>query len=125
MARGGECCQGVQAVVGTKERPAHPAHRAAGKRDVEGAGRVRLACVPASGDAEGVDWGPAAHGEYSLHALVGTVGDDFSGFRHGSHEVMELPLDRYQIVEDVGMIKLDVIQYCGAGPVMDEFRALV
>src|SRR5690242_13193615 len=38
---------------------------------------------------------------------------------------MELPLDRFQIVEDVRMIELEIIQNRGPGTVMDELRALV
>jgi hypothetical protein len=39
--------------------------------------------------------------------------------------VVELPLDRCKIVEDVCMIELKIIQNCGPRPVMDELRPLV
>ena len=39
--------------------------------------------------------------------------------------MVELPLDRRKIVEDVGMIELKIVQDRGAGTVMDELGALV
>ena len=39
--------------------------------------------------------------------------------------MVELPLDRRNIVEDVGMIELKIIQYGGPRSVMNELRALV
>src|SRR5579859_4132960 len=45
--------------------------------------------------------------------------------RHYSHEVRKLSLDRCQIIEDVGMIELQIIQNCGLWAVMHEFGALV
>ena len=95
------------------------------KRDFEGAGLIGLARLPAGLDAESLHRRPAPEGEHSLHALVGAVGHDFAGSRHSPHEVVKLPLDRLQIVEDVGMIELDVVQYCGARAVVDELGALV
>src|SRR5438046_10605844 len=38
---------------------------------------------------------------------------------------MKLALDRCKIGEDIGMIELQVVQYCSAGAVMNELRALV
>src|SRR5918994_2051171 len=100
------------------------AERVSGKRDFEAAVGVGLASLPSVRNAEGFNRRPASHCKYSLHALLRPIGDDFPGTRHGSHEVMELPLDRGKIVEDVGMIELDVVQNRGAGTVVDELRAL-
>src|SRR5262249_30984207 len=53
------------------------------------------------------------------------IGDDQTRPRDSSHEMVELPLDRGKIVEDVCMIELEIIQYRGPGPVMHKFGALV
>ena len=45
--------------------------------------------------------------------------------RHGAHEVVELALDRGQVVEDVGVVELEVVEDRGARPVVDELAALV
>src|SRR5437773_11639568 len=38
---------------------------------------------------------------------------------------MKLALDGGKIGEDIGMIELQVVQYCSAGAIMNELRALV
>src|SRR5881394_3487475 len=45
--------------------------------------------------------------------------------RHYPHEVVKLPFDRCKIVEDVGMVELQVIQNRGLWTVLHEFGALI
>ena len=45
--------------------------------------------------------------------------------RHRAHEVVELALDRRQVVEDVGVVELEVVEDRRARPVVDELAALV
>ena len=45
--------------------------------------------------------------------------------RHGANEVMELALDRGQVIEDVGVVELEVVQQRRAWPVVNELAALV
>jgi hypothetical protein len=47
------------------------------------------------------------------------------GWRHGAHQVVELALDRGQVVKDVGVVELQVVQHGGARAVMHELAALV
>ena len=38
---------------------------------------------------------------------------------------MKLPLNRSKITEDIGMIKLQIVENCGFGAVVDELGAFV
>ncbi|MNT72665.1 hypothetical protein D3C72_2112910 [compost metagenome] len=53
------------------------------------------------------------------------IGDHATGRWHGAHEVVKLPLDRRQVVKDVGVVKLQVVEHGGAGPVVHKLAALV
>ena len=75
--------------------------------------------------AEALHLAPAAHREDALQRLVARVDDEPAAGRHGAHEVMELALDRRQVVEDVGVVELEVVEDRGARPVVDELAALV
>ena len=63
--------------------------------------------------------------QHALQRLVAGVDDQPAARRHGAHQVMELALDRRQVVEDVGVVELEVVEDRGARPVVDELAALV
>ena len=63
--------------------------------------------------------------EHALQRLVAGVDDQPAARRHGAHQVMELALDRREVVEDVGVVELEVVEDRGARPVVDELAALV
>ncbi|MCY1176840.1 hypothetical protein D9M73_171270 [compost metagenome] len=73
----------------------------------------------------GLHRGPAAHADHTLQRLLGGRVDDQAFAGDSPHQVVELPLDRGQVREDVRVIELKVVQDCRARAVMDELRALV
>ncbi len=75
--------------------------------------------------AEALHLAPAAHREDALQRLFARVDDDAAAARHGAHEVMELALDRREVVEDVGVVELEVVEDRRARSVVDELAALV
>ncbi len=58
-------------------------------------------------------------------AFLQAVDHDPAGRGHGPHQVMELAFDRGEVVEDVGVVELQVVQDCGARSVVHELAALV
>jgi hypothetical protein len=88
------------------------------------AGRVRRTRLPPARDTDAFHRRPGALGEDAVQGRV-LAGDDQSRFRHYPDKVVKLPFNRGKIIEDVGMIHLQIVQYCGAGAVMHEFGALV
>src|SRR3546814_3317938 len=51
--------------------------------------------------------------------------DDQPFSRHGTHQMMELPLDGAEIREDIRVIELQIVQDGSTRAVVDEFAALV
>ena len=89
---------------------------------LERAGRTPgflLACT------EALHLAPATHREDALQRLVARIDDEAALPRHRAHEVVELALDRGEVVEDVGVVELEVVEDRGARPVVDELAALV
>src|SRR6185369_543517 len=119
--------QRVELVVLAEERPLDAGDLEAAAQHVE---RVRLAAraqhsgrlLPA---AEALHLAPAAHREDALERLLARVDDDPAAAGNGANEVMELALDRGEVVEDVGVVELEVVEDRGARPVVDELAALV
>ena len=115
---------------------------ALGRADLE-AGSVRRECVrreraacagvgaaPGSGVASGGGVAsdpdhlrPASHGEHPLH--LGAARDDAPARGNGADEVVELPFDGREVVEDVRVVVLEVVDDEGARAVVDELGALV
>src|SRR5438270_8797388 len=125
MASRSDCGQRIHAVVRPHllpgQAPEHPALPGNLKTPL----RIRFARLPAPRHAETLHRGPASLLEHSPQSRVSTVRDNQPGAWHDPDKVMELALDRCKIGEDVGMIELQVVQYCSAGVVVDKLRALV
>ena len=51
--------------------------------------------------------------------------DDQPATRDGAHQMMELALDLTEIVEDVGVVELQVVEDQGAWSIVDELGALI
>ncbi len=127
MLGGADRRQRVHLVVLAEQLPLDPGDLQAAAKHVEG---VRLAAraqhaglfLPA---AEALHAAPAAHRQHPLQRLVAGVDDQAAARRHGAHQVVELALDRRQVVEDVGVVELEVVEDRGARPVVDELAALV
>src|SRR5262249_19226885 len=90
----------------------------------EAAVSVGFSRLPAPRHADPLHGRPGTLSEYSIQRGVPSS-DDQAGMRHDPYKVVKLPLDRRKIVEDVRMIHLQIVQYCGAAPVVNELRALV
>src|SRR5690606_26018437 len=73
----------------------------------------------------GLHRGPAAHAQYSLDGLLGgrMYNQPLTG--NGAHQMMKLPLDRFQIREDIRVIVFQIIENRRARTVVDELAALV
>ena len=48
-----------------------------------------------------------------------------SGAGHGAHQVVKLALNGSQVVKNVGVVKLQIVQHGGTGPVVHKLAALV
>ncbi len=68
---------------------------------------------------------PAAHRHRLFQIDVVFRVDDASLTRHDAHQVMELFLNRFQIVKDVRVIKLKVVEDQGSRAVMHKFGTLI
>jgi hypothetical protein len=80
---------------------------------------------PVAALADGLRRRPAAHGQHLVHGRLAGGMHDQPAARHGAHQMMELALDHGQIIEDVGVIELQVVDDQGARAVVDELGALV
>src|SRR3954452_10836869 len=89
--------------------------------DFELAFRGLRAGFPSNRRVEPLDRRPRALAEHARNRWVSYIRHEQPAFRHGPHEVVELPLDRGKIVEDVAMIELNVIQNGGALTEVNEF----
>ena len=124
---GGDRGERVELVVLAEQRPLDARDLQAAAQDVE---RVRLAARAQHAGrflaaAEALHLAPAAHREDALERFVARVDDEPAARRHGAHEVVELALDRGEVVEDVGVVELEVVEDRRARPVVDELAALV
>ena len=121
---GRDRCQRIELVVHPRELPVDLPDRQPALENLE---TVRL--TPrrkvAHGGAETADLAPAAQVQDARQAFLQSVDHHASGGRHRAHQVMELPLDRREVVEDVGVVELQVVQHRRARPVVDELAALV
>src|SRR5258706_4795181 len=87
--------------------------------------RADRICAPAIAHAKPFHCAPAAESEDAINRRVGTVDYELAGSGYRSDEMMELSLDRCKIGEDVGMIKLYIVQNRQPGPVVDHLGTLV
>jgi len=84
-------------------------------------GREAFCC----GAAEKYPLTPAALGQHARQAVFAAIDNNPAGAGHRAHQVVELAFDRRQVVEDVGVVELQVVQDGGARAVMHELAALV
>src|SRR6266513_2065274 len=68
------------------------------------------ACTPAIAHAKPFHRAPTAASQDAVNYWVGAVDYQFSGSRYRSDEMVKLGLNRSKIGEDIGMIKLYVVQ---------------
>ncbi len=87
--------------------------------------RSQLLRLPVSLLAHQLLLAPAAqrHGLFQVDVVFRP--DDAPQPRHDAHQMVELLLDRFQIVEDVGMIKLKVVEDQRTRAVMHKFRTFI
>ena len=120
----GDGCQCVELVVHAAQLPSHLAGRPAALQHLECVS-LALRAEIAHGRSEAAHLAPAALVQYPGQAFFQPVHHHPPGSRHGAHQVVELALDRRQVVEDVGVVVLEVVQHRSARPVVDELAALV
>ncbi|MNS80825.1 hypothetical protein D3C72_1145220 [compost metagenome] len=126
MTRSRQSSQGVGDVVLTGQLPFDGALRHAFEHHFERrAVFAQQFDLPLAAGTGGLHRGPAAHFDHTLQGWLGGRMDDQTFAWDGPHQVVELPLDRRQIREDVSVIELKVIEDRCARTVVDEFRALV
>jgi hypothetical protein len=126
MGRRGHGRQGVLHVVRAGLAPAHLCHGAPRRVHPEGRA-VRLQPVPPS-NRRPRRWtasassspSPAPRPRPARHGM-----HDQPAAGHGAHQMVELALDHGQIIEDVGVIELQVVDDQGPRAVVDELAALV
>ncbi len=63
--------------------------------------------------------------QHTLQAVLQPVDHHAAAAGHGAHQVVELPLDGVEVVEDVGVVELEVVQHRRARAVVHELAALV
>src|SRR5690606_2812552 len=81
--------------------------------------------APAASRPEGLHRRPAALLQHCIQGFVMLWPYDGPGGRDGTNQMMELSLDGSQIREDVGVIVFQIIENCGARPIVHKLRALV
>ncbi len=113
-------------VVLAHQRPVHFADLFAVEEHRVMAGvRRQLLCTPGALFPHQLLLAPAAHRHHLLQVAVVVRQDDLAFARHQTHQVVELFLDGFQIVEDIGVVELQVIHDQRARAVMHELGALV
>jgi len=145
LACRGQRSQAVGAVVRAQQRPFDAPLRAGRADDVEGAAigtrvghlpvrRLAVACARGVRTRIGLtrrlrrialDRRPASLRQYGLQLGLASIAHQPAGTRHGAHEMVELALDRGEVVEDIRMVEFEVVQHQGPWTVMHELRAFV
>ena len=117
-------CQCVELVVHAANRPLHFGHGLASLQDLKLRGFASGHKV-ADGAAKCANLAPAALTQHAGQAFLQAIDDHTARAGHGANQVVELALDRGQIVKNVGVVKLEVVEDGSARAVMHEFAALV
>ena len=121
----GDGGQRIELVVHAAHLPVHAAPTRWPCSSTSKSARLAFGAEVADGRAEAAHLAPAALVQHAGEAFLQPVDHHAAGGRHGAHQVVELPLDRRQVVEDVGVVELQVVQDRRARPVVDELAALV
>lgn len=126
MLGGRDRGQRIHLVVQARQRPFDAADLLALVQHVEGVVRAaRLPLRARTFAAEAREFAPAALGQHALQAGLRGIHHQPAGGRHGAHQMMELPLDGREVVEDVGVVELEVVEDRRARAVVHELAALV
>ncbi len=129
-----QCGQRVEHVVPAQQGPAHLPEFLAAVQDREGAAVVGdqprapvqwRAVAPRAMHAKALDRRPAPHGKHFRQQGVLAIDDQSPVARHGTHQMVELALDRSHVGEDVGVVVLEVVEDGHARAVVHELAALV
>ncbi len=126
VAGGGNRHQAVVHVVLAHQIPLHLAYALAVQQHfpLRGVGS-ELFRLPVALLAHQLLLAPAAHRHHLLQIDVVLRQDDLALPRHDTHQVVELLLNRLQIVKDVGVIELKVVEDQRARRVVYELGALI
>ncbi len=124
MVGRGDRRQRIELVVHAAQVPVDPRHGLPALEHVEGVG-LALRRKIAHRRTERSDFAPASHVQDPRQAFLQPVHDHAAGGGHGAHQVVELALDRRQVIEDVGVVELQVVQDGRARAVVDELASLV
>ena len=117
--------QRIELVVHSRKVPVDAAPRTGRAPALRSCAGSPCAREVADRRAETAQLAPATHVQHARQALLQPVHHHAAGGRDGAHQVMELPLDRRQVVEDVGVVVLQVVEHGGARAVVNELAALV
>ena len=71
------------------------------------------------------DAAPVPHVQHALQTLLIRIHHQPTTGGHGAHKMVELPLDRGQVVKNICVVELKVVQNRGARAVVDELAAFV
>ena len=128
MPRCGQCGERIGDVVLTGQRPVDPPDILDVADHVERTavgGRVRGVPAGLERRIEMLHRRPASHVQHIVQVAVVQRRHDQAGRRHRANLVVELSLDRVEIVEDVRMVEFEIVHDQGARMVMHELRPLV
>ena len=122
-------CQCIELVVQALQRPPDLPGRAALLQHREILWRTAGREVADRGP-KAANFAPTAHVQDTVQTFFQAIHHDPAaavrpGPGHSANQVVKLAFDVSQVVEDVGVVKLQVIQHSGAGPVMHKLAALV
>ncbi len=121
---GGDSSQGIQLIVCASERPLHAPYRLSSLQYIKGMWLPARSEI-AGRAAEATHLAPVAHVEHAIQALLVPIDDQSTAGGHCPNQVMELALDRCQVVKDVSVIELEVVEHRSPRAVMDKLAALV
>ena len=68
---------------------------------------------------------PATHVHHALQARLLGIDNHPAFGGHGSHQVVKLALNGFEVIKDVGVVKLKVVQNRRSGAVVNKFAAFV
>jgi hypothetical protein len=68
---------------------------------------------------------PATHVHHALQARFLGIDNQPAFGGHGSHQVVKLAFNGFEVIKDVGVVKLKVVQNRCSGPVVYKFAAFV
>ena len=126
VTRRGNGHQAVMHIMFADQRPLHLADLFAVKQHfpLRGVG-VQLLRLPVALLAHQLLLAPAAHRHHLLQVDVVLRQDNFAFARHDAHQMVELLLNRLQVVKDIRVVELKVVEDQRPRAVVNKFGALV